>query len=116
MCSDKSCLVVGILFNCASPESITMALKEIKANEELTELLKSRQVLLGAYANRLTPISEEWALEGSDGPQPMRADLGPQEYCDFVEPWVSDLNVQLIGGCCGMTPQHIAVLRERLET
>lgn len=56
-------------------------------------------------------------MEKSDGPQPLRNDMGPQRYYDdFVVNWVRQLGVQVIGGCCGITPDHIAFLRDQLHT
>ena len=93
-----------------------MALQEIKNDIELTNKLSNKGVLLGAYANRLTPIVADWSLEKSNGPQPMRHDLNPEHYfLDFVSLWVNDLNVQLVGGCCGITPTHIACIRDKLQ-
>jgi methionine synthase I (cobalamin-dependent) len=93
-----------------------MALQEIKTDLELTKRLSMRGVLLGAYANCLTPVAPDWSLQESDGPQPMRNDLDPgRYYSEFVKVWVQDFNVQLIGGCCGITPEHINFLREKLQ-
>jgi homocysteine S-methyltransferase len=108
-------LVMGILFNCSEPEAVTIALETIKANVGLTDTLSESRVLLGAYANRLTPVPSDWELKDSVGPQPMRDDLDPERYyTDFVSLWVNDLNVQLIGGCCGITPEHIAYIQDKL--
>ena len=111
-----SCVVLAILFNCSEPEAITRALERIRDSPSLQELLLvGRGVVLGAYANRLTPVDPDWTMEGSDGPQPMRDDLPPDVYYEkFVSKWI-DLNVQIVGGCCGITPEHIAYLRSKLR-
>lgn len=55
----------------------------------------------------------------------MRQDLSPEQYWDeYVKLWrdnaegnksINEIGgVQLIGGCCGIGPGHIAVLKERL--
>mmetsp|Transcript_18308 Transcript_18308/g.39573 ORF Transcript_18308/g.39573 Transcript_18308/m.39573 type:complete len:192 (-) Transcript_18308:1298-1873(-) len=147
--------VIGVLFNCCEPESITKVLKEIRANPHIhqhlqhppdpsspTRSLKDRppKIYLGAYANRLTPVDPEWTLEDSDEAQAMREDLSPEKYWDeFVKLWhVSNGResgddtscgtansdnkgvageiggMQLFGGCCGIGPGHISVLKERL--
>jgi S-methylmethionine-dependent homocysteine/selenocysteine methylase len=41
----------------------------------------------------------------------MRDDLDPQAYCAIVAGWL-DLGATLMGGCCGMGPDHIATLAE----
>ncbi|KAI9907049.1 hypothetical protein PsorP6_003097 [Peronosclerospora sorghi] len=55
----------GILFNCSQPEAICKALNELHADENLQASLCSRRVRLGAYANRLTVIPDNWALAES---------------------------------------------------
>jgi len=106
----------AILFNCSEPEAITMALRSIKNNKYLLDKLKEQKILLGAYANRLTPIEDSWSLQESEETQSMRTDINPQQYFeDFVQEWVNDLGVQIIGGCCGVTPEHIAYIHEKMR-
>ena len=138
--------VVGVMFNCCEPESISKALKEIRTNpqvhhhlqhppEQSSSLMPLKdeeppKIFLGAYANRLTPVEPGWTMDSSDEAQPMRDDLPPENYWqDFVKKWHSSSagsksvrkgvsekigGVQLIGGCCGIGPGHISVLKERL--
>lgn len=109
-------IVAAILFNCAEPESITMALETIKSHNGLTQLLNDRGVLLGAYANRLTPVDPDWTLADSDAPQPLRNDLSEERYWnDFIKIWIEQLNVQVVGGCCGITPEHIQYIHDELQ-
>jgi S-methylmethionine-dependent homocysteine/selenocysteine methylase len=73
-------------------------------------------IFLGAYANRLPPVAPDWTMAESDGPMPMRDDLLPEEYYEkFVLIWLKDYNVQIVGGCCGITPDHIAYLRSKIK-
>jgi methionine synthase I (cobalamin-dependent) len=104
------------LFNCSEPESITKALDAIRKSEQLLTRLRSHQILLGAYANRLTPIQEDAPSTSFSGtPQPMRTDLIPSQYFhDFICPWTQEYNVQVIGGCCGVSPQHIAFISKQM--
>jgi homocysteine S-methyltransferase len=37
----------------------------------------------------------------------------PSEYADIARGWV-DAGVQVVGGCCGTTPEHIAAVRAAL--
>lgn len=72
---------------------------------------------MGAYANGLTPVPSDWTLAGSDVPQPIRADLSPERYyTDFAATWVNEFDVKIIGGCCAITPNHIAYLKQHLQT
>ena len=102
----------AILFNCSTPEAITRALKVLRANETLSTKLVQGSILLGAYANRLTPVV---AID-EQAAQPLRDDVDAREYYErFVLEWVDEYGVQLVGGCCGIGPEHIAYLHERLQ-
>ena len=47
--------------------------------------------------------------------RPGEYDITPTEFADYL-PAFLDLGVRLIGGCCGTTPGHIALLKEKLNT
>lgn len=131
-------VVLGILINCSEPEAITKALHHINCDVSLLHRLRSCGIALGAYANRLIPIpnstSPDSVLEStsirnsgdenittnstgtSDTPQPQRNDISPgQYYIDFVQEWVTNFNVSIIGGCCGISPRHIKLLHEQFK-
>lgn len=109
-------LVLGVLFNCATPESISQALRCIRAHSELQRTLGERGIRIGAYANRLTPVEANWSMEESDGPQSTRTDLDVKQYAEeFVSSWVKDCGVTMVGGCCGITPEHIASIHSQLR-
>ena len=42
--------------------------------------------------------------------------LGADEFAEWMEYFVKELGVQIVGGCCGTTPEHIAEVRKRLST
>jgi S-methylmethionine-dependent homocysteine/selenocysteine methylase len=108
-------LVLAILFNCSEPEAITLALTQIKNHNDLSRQLTDKGIHLGAYANRLTAVDPEWTLADSTAPQPLRQDLDEQRYWqDFVQGWISEFHVKIVGGCCGITPEHIAYLHAKL--
>ncbi len=44
----------------------------------------------------------------------MRAEIDPQGYLRFAETWMAD-GASIIGGCCGIGPQHIAALAQALR-
>ncbi|KAI9914123.1 hypothetical protein PsorP6_004929 [Peronosclerospora sorghi] len=104
----------GILFNCSQPEAVCKALHELHADENLQTSLCSRRVRLGAYANRLTVIPDNWALAESSEPQAMRTDLSVQQYMEFVSKWL-DLGATIIGGCCGIGPEYISSVHSMLQ-
>lgn len=97
----------GILFNCARPEDVTNALRVLDAASETKTSLAERGVHLGAYANRLTEIPDDWALQESSEPQAIRDDLSVPRYIDCVVEWIS-LGAEIVGGCCGIGPDYIS--------
>jgi S-methylmethionine-dependent homocysteine/selenocysteine methylase len=102
-----------ISFNCSEPEAITLTLKAIHADRSLTKELKQRDIYLGAYANRLVPVNPDFELANSESAAPTRDDLPPAVYTKFSQQWVK-LGAHFVGGCCGVGPQHIRDLSERL--
>ena len=92
----------AVLLNCSRPEAIDAAWPHMKA----------LGVATGAYANGFTSIS---GLKPGDGVGMLekRVDLGPKEYADAVMNWVND-GASVIGGCCEISPAHIAKLVEVL--
>jgi S-methylmethionine-dependent homocysteine/selenocysteine methylase len=108
--------VLGVLFNCALPESITQALKTIHEDSSLQRTMKEHAVITGAYANRLTAVGANWSLGESDATQPTRDDLSVERYSnEFVSSWVKDLGASIVGGCCGITPEYIADIHKTLR-
>ncbi|UGS35621.1 homocysteine S-methyltransferase family protein [Capillimicrobium parvum] len=59
--------------------------------------------VLGAYAHH----------GGWEPPNWIFHDISPEDYAQAALGWVQQ-GVQIIGGCCGIRPAHIALLRERL--
>ncbi len=49
------------------------------------------------------------------GPDGAVYPLTPEQLADAHEEFVTNFGVNLVGGCCGTTPEHIRVLRERLD-
>lgn len=98
--------VSAILFNCSQPEVMAPAV-EI-ANQELYRL--NSNIPIGVYANAFPPMKKN-PLANSTLTE-VREDLGPDSYLVFVEMWF-DLGATIIGGCCGIGPEHIASIRKR---
>lgn len=98
--------VDAILFNCCQPEIIQQALKV--ANARLQKL-DSTQIKLGAYANAFPPQSTDAAA--NKGLNELRKDIDPQAYLDWAQQWTKN-GASLIGGCCGIGPEHIHALNQ----
>lgn len=103
--------VHAVLFNCSLPESVTFALEQIQGDDEIQTAITDNNLRLGAYANRLTAIADDWMLAGSSEPQAMRTDVGVITYLEFVHTWI-DLGVTLVGGCCGIGPEYIEAMNK----
>lgn len=92
--------VEGFLFNCTSPEIITTAMPLLRDAPGLPT-----GALLGAYANGF--------ITCKSGTGEYR-DLGDAEYYDLVTSWMEG-GATLVGGCCGIFPNHIAFMRKKLD-
>ncbi|MBJ7550587.1 homocysteine S-methyltransferase family protein [Marinomonas ostreistagni] len=99
--------VDGILFNCCQPEIIADAIALTK--QVLAEM--NTELQIGAYANAFPPQPKN--ATANDGLDELRADLTPESYLVWAEKWC-ELGATLIGGCCGIGPDHIAALAKRL--
>jgi len=90
--------VSGLLVNCATPESVTAA---------VPQLVATGRPRGGAYANTLLPIDETtevgWHME-------IRRDLDIERYAEHAARWLA-AGANVVGGCCGTRPAHIARLR-----
>jgi S-methylmethionine-dependent homocysteine/selenocysteine methylase len=97
--------VAGFLVNCCAPESIDAA---------LPQLIAAGADFMGGYANTFQPIPEDWNLEGdkqTDGPLDLRSDLDAESYAEHAGRWLK-AGANVVGGCCGTGPAHIAKIRE----
>jgi len=50
-------------------------------------------------------------LESAQG---VRYPLSPEDFAGQVAGFVNELGIEIVGGCCGTTPQHIRLLIEKL--
>lgn len=97
--------VEAVLLNCSSAEAITAALPRIA---------KSAQHLrFGAYANG---FSEAFlaSIDDSSGESTYseyNEDLTPHAYAHIAQTWQQQ-GASIIGGCCGVFPEHIEALTE----
>ncbi|MBS0380555.1 MAG: homocysteine S-methyltransferase family protein [Proteobacteria bacterium] len=99
----------AVLFNCCQPEVIGAALEASRAALAAEDRLGS--VALGAYANGFAPQTVE--AQANAEINTVRDDLGPEAYLQWARQWRA-AGASLIGGCCGVGPEHIARLRAAL--
>ncbi len=97
--------VDAVLFNCSRPEAMMAAI--IEAKRALKSKGLTSTVLIGVYANSFAPISDEHEANASI--TELREDLTAEQYCTLAAQWVAG-GASIIGGCCGISPEHIAHL------
>ncbi|MGR3807022.1 homocysteine S-methyltransferase family protein [Pasteurella testudinis] len=96
--------VEAILFNCSIPEVMQSAVQTLKQWLEAQSLT----IKIGVYANGFSPQANKGAA--NEGLSELR-DLSEDEYRTYAETW-RQAGAEIIGGCCGITPQHIARLNQ----
>lgn len=87
--------IVAIGFNCIPPSQVSRLAAKIRS-------AISKPILANPNSGEsFDPKRRIW-----------RDTLDPDAFANEAEGWTAD--VQLLGGCCGTTPEHIAALRARL--
>lgn len=99
--------VQTLLFNCSQPEVVGAAIDAARATFERL----GAQIHIGAYANAFPPQPKE--ATANDGLCPLREDLDPPGYLQWALDW-KQRGASHLGGCCGIGPEHIAVLARQL--
>lgn len=100
--------VSAVLFNCCQPEVVAPAIET--AVNELKRLKVDMPI--GAYANAF-PAQQKDA-QANSALQEIRQDLDPEGYLSITDSWCR-LGATIIGGCCGIGPEHIATLHDRYK-
>jgi homocysteine S-methyltransferase len=107
--------VEAVLLNCSAPQAISAALLRLRA--ALPNAMR-----IGAYGNGFRRTTSEWLAEGRRAHLPeLPRDPGdyqgetitPEAYARFAKSW-ADAGATIIGGCCGVGPEHIAAVRAAL--
>lgn len=94
----------AVLVNCSAPEAVPAAL----------DALAPAGLPLGGYANAFTGITKEFLQVGATVEAlSTRRDMGPERYADHALQWI-DHGATILGGCCEVSPAHIAELYRRL--
>jgi len=92
------------LFNCSQPEVMGRAIDI--AQETLRRTGADMEI--GVYANAFPPQSKDAAANAELNE--IRTDLDPSGYAGFVRDWMRR-GASIVGGCCGIGPDHIAAIR-----
>ncbi|NRD75584.1 homocysteine S-methyltransferase family protein [Shewanella sp. VB17] len=96
--------VSAILFNCSCVERMEGAL--IAAKQALLDLGMTDTVQLGVYANNFPPIGDQHQANINNGISRIRDDISQDKYTEFAACWLN-AGASIVGGCCGVSPQHI---------
>ena len=101
----------AVLFNCSQPEvmgeAVTVASRVIGGGG------RRGCVRIGVYANAFPPQGDNEAQANSSLLE-IRRDLDPEGYLNkFAREW-RVAGASVIGGCCGIGPEHIEALRRGL--
>ncbi len=98
--------VACVMANCCAPESITVAMPQLQA---------MNVPLFGGYANGFAGIPEGWSVKGQGADVlGQREDNSAEDYARHVAKWIES-GATVVGGCCEITPLHIARLAEILK-
>lgn len=87
--------VAALLVNCLPPDHVDGMLPWLR---DFTDLP------LGAYPNLGYYADTGWRHDDR---------IGPEEYAALARGW-REQGAQIVGGCCGTTPAHIAAVKQRL--
>jgi len=100
----------ALLFNCSQPEAMGAAIETVQ--RRLAGTVAETALMTGAYANAFPPQrADARANEELDA---LRGDIDPPGYAKWAEQWLA-LGAQIVGGCCGIGPDHIAALRDAVD-
>ena len=93
----------AVLFNCSQPEVMQDAIL-------LAKKTYNSEKLIGVYANAFSaqPAGKE---DSNTEISKLRQDLLPMDYKRFAITWLNG-GADIIGGCCGIGPEHIKALNE----
>jgi homocysteine S-methyltransferase len=99
----------GLLFNCCQPEEITAAMVLVAA--QVVPYVDAN-FLIGGYPNAF----DERANDGASNAtlHSMREDMTPSQYALLALEW-QQLGANVLGGCCGIEPEHIQALSQQLS-
>jgi S-methylmethionine-dependent homocysteine/selenocysteine methylase len=96
----------AVLFNCSQPEvmgdAVAMARGTLQAAGAAGESIR-----IGVYANAFAPQRAD--AKANSNFTEIRADLTPAGYLGWAQDWVGR-GAAIVGGCCGIGPEHIREL------
>ncbi|MEM7538896.1 MAG: homocysteine S-methyltransferase family protein [Chloroflexota bacterium] len=93
-------------YDLPSGSALLMMHSDLKATHAAVQVMKENyQGTLGVYPNAGYWLRPEWAFVDS---------VTPEAYVGEAQQWVAE-GVQIVGGCCGIGPEHIRALYEEFS-
>lgn len=102
----RECGASALLFNCSQPEIMEAAVRKARA-------ALPPETRIGIYANAFATEADD--TDANADLHDIRADLTPDNYRRFADRWVA-AGASIIGGCCGIGPEHIRALSDSVKT
>jgi S-methylmethionine-dependent homocysteine/selenocysteine methylase len=102
----------ALLFNCSQPEVMGAAVDAARECLRRSERSDAADLRVGVYANAFANVPKE--AQANADLNEIRADLTPQGYLRWVLDWI-DRGAAIVGGCCGISPDHIRMMRAAIS-
>ena len=99
----------AVLFNCSQPEVMDDAVREVVMH--VADHAKPPQI--GVLANAF-PLMKKDYKGANESLHELRGDITPQAYADFAQKWAAS-GAGMIGGCCGISPEHLKMIKAHLS-
>nr|CCA23352.1 sporangia induced conserved hypothetical protein [Albugo laibachii Nc14] len=105
----------AILFDSSQPEDIAKAIKRLSKSESILAQMREHSIHWGGYGDHISPTSRAGFLEERIAPGALNSKLDVEIFNGFMQKWKA-LGARYVGGCCGIGPEYIQVLRQNLST
>ena len=100
----------AVLFNCSQPEVMDDAVRKV-----VTHVAgDANPPQIGVLANAFPLMKKDYG-GANKSLHDLRGDITPQAYADFAQRWVES-GAEMIGGCCGISPEHLKMVKARLNS
>jgi S-methylmethionine-dependent homocysteine/selenocysteine methylase len=101
----------ALLFNCCAPQAVTAALRSLGA--------QGPELRTGGYANSFRQTTSSWLAGGEQqlasitcgAEHDAEGNITPEAYRAHAAQWV-EAGATVLGGCCGVGPEHIRRLAD----
>jgi S-methylmethionine-dependent homocysteine/selenocysteine methylase len=102
----------AVLFNCSQPEVMGAAVSVARQRIFAFENSGSKNLRIGVYANAFALLPKE--AQANADLREIRSDLTPEGYLTWTNDWI-ERGADIVGGCCGIGPEHIRAIRESID-